>query len=269
MDIILEKEAIIRLSAFLGVFFVMGLWEVFSPRRPLNYDKGKRWVTNILLTAFNTALVRFTVAAIAVSAALKAETEGWGLFNQISLPLIVTVIAGVLVLDLLIYAQHLVFHRVPILWRLHRVHHTDLDFDVTTALRFHPIEIMLSMFIKAAAVIALGVPAEAVVIFEVLLNATAMFNHGNVKLPGPLDQFIRLVLVTPDMHRVHHSVHPGEFNRNFGFNLSVWDRLFRTYCAQPRDGHDLMLIGIKNFREPVDLSLPFLLVQPFRSFSEK
>ncbi len=269
MDAIMDHEAIIRLSVFLGIFAVMALWEMASPRRPLTRPKGERWLTNILLTAFNTALVRFAVPAIAVSAAVLAEAQGWGLFHWVAWPSLAVVITCVIALDFLIYVQHLVFHRVPVLWRLHRVHHTDLDFDVTTALRFHPIEIVLSLFIKAAAVIALGAPVEAIILFEVVLNATAMFNHGNIRLPLPVDAIVRLIMVTPDMHRVHHSVHAAEFNSNFGFNLSIWDRLLRTYRNQPADGHDDMVIGLNDFREPVDLALPFLLIQPFRNIPGK
>jgi len=269
MESLLELEAVIRLSAFLGMFGVMALWEVIAPRRELVRPKGERWVVNILMTAINTALVRFAVPAVAVSAALMAESRQWGLFHQLSLSPILTILACVIILDFLIYLQHLLFHRIPILWRLHRVHHTDLDFDVTTALRFHPIEIVLSLFIKAGAVIALGAPMEAIVLFEVLLNATAMFNHGNVRIPGGMDAVLRFVVVTPDMHRVHHSIRANETNSNFGFNLSCWDRIFGTYRAQPEDGHDDMTIGLKEFREPVDLALPFLLVQPFRNFGLK
>lgn len=269
MDTLMEQEAVIRLSVFLGVFILMAVWELLSPRRLLSRPKGERWITNVFLTAFNTVLVRFAIPAIAVSAAVLAEVEGWGVFHWISAPPVVAVIVCIVALDFLIYAQHLVFHRVSVLWRLHRVHHTDLDFDVTTALRFHPIEIILSLFIKAAAVVALGAPVEAIILFEVVLNATAMFNHGNVRLPVSLDALIRRVVVTPDMHRVHHSVHVREFNSNFGFNLSVWDRVFGTYRAQPEDGHDAMVIGLNEFRDPVDLALPFLLVQPFRSISGK
>jgi len=264
MDDKMEREAIIRLSVFLGMFAIMATWEIVFPRRPLSRPKGERWLANILLTAINTAMVRFTVPALATGAAVLVAERGWGLFHQIDLPSSVVVLASVVALDLLIYVQHLVFHRVPLLWRLHRVHHTDLDFDVTTAVRFHPIEIFLSLLIKAAAVIALGAPMEAIFLFEILLNATAMFNHGNVRLPRVVDSILRLLIVTPDMHRVHHSVHSAETNSNYGFNLSIWDRVFSTYRAQPVDGHETMVIGLKAYREPVDLSLPFLLIQPFR-----
>ncbi len=264
MDILLDQQAEIRLSVFLGLFAAMALWEVIAPKRVLIRPRGERWVTNILMTAINTAMVRFTVPVLATGSAFMAAEKGWGLLNLVSLPTWVDIAVAVIVLDLLIYFQHMVFHRVPVLWRLHRVHHTDLDFDVTTAVRFHPIEIFLSLLIKSAAVIALGAPAEAVVLFEILLNGTAMFNHGNVRLPKVLDILIRLLIVTPDMHRVHHSVIPSETDSNFGFNLSIWDRLFSTYRDQPAAGHQDMVIGLKEFREPVDLSLPFLLIQPFR-----
>jgi len=259
----MEQEATVRLSIFLGIFAIMAMWEMTSPRRILTRPKGERWFTNIFLTVINTVVVRFTIPAMTTGAAAVAAENGWGVFHQVSLPSTVIVFACVVVLDLLIYAQHLVFHRVPLLWRLHRVHHTDLDFDVTTAVRFHPIEIILSLFIKAAAVMALGAPVEAIFLFEILLNATAMFNHGNVRLPRAVDGFIRLLIVTPDMHRVHHSVHAPETNSNYGFNLSIWDRFFSTYRAQPVDGHDAMVIGLNEYRKPADLALPALLVQPF------
>ena len=261
--IIMEQEVTVRLSIFLGVFAIMAMWEMILPRRPLTRPKGERWLTNILLTVINTAMVRFAVPVMATGAAVLAAENGWGLFHHISLPSPVVVVACVVMLDLLIYIQHLVFHRVPLLWRLHRVHHTDLDFDVTTAVRFHPLEIILSLFIKAIAVLALGAPVEAIFIFEILLNATAMFNHGNVHLPRAVDGIIRLLIVTPDMHRVHHSVHATETNSNYGFNLSIWDRIFSTYRAQPVDGHDAMVIGLNEYRKPTDLALPALLIQPF------
>lgn len=267
MNALMDQQAEIRLSVFLGLFAIMALWEIMAPRRGLVRPKGERWVANILLTAINAAMVRFTVPVLTTGAAFMAAENEWGLLNQVSLPYPAAVIVSVIALDMLIYFQHLVFHRIPLLWRLHRVHHSDLDFDVTTAVRFHPIEIFLSLLIKAGAVIALGAPVEAIVLFEILLNATAMFNHGNVRLPKALDAVIRLLIVTPDMHRVHHSVRPNETNSNYGFNLSIWDRIFSTYRAQPVDGHDNMTIGLKEFREPADLSLPFLLIQPFRKIT--
>ena len=195
--------------------------------------------------------------------AALAQERGWGLFNNLELPAALAIVVSAIALDLLIYLQHVMFHAVPALWRLHRMHHADLDIDVTTGARFHPIEIVLSMLIKLAAVAVLGAPAVAVVIFEVLLNATAMFNHANLRLPEGVDRFLRLVVVTPDMHRVHHSIVPAETNSNFGFNLPWWDRLLGTYRAQPAAGHEAMTIGIEQFRTPKDLRLDRLLVQPF------
>ena len=202
--------------------------------------------------------------AIRGANALVAEAQGWGLFNALAAPWWVALVGSVIVLDLAIYLQHVLFHAVPALWRLHRVHHADLEFDVTTGLRFHPVEILLSMGIKLAVVVALGPPAVAVLIFEVVLNATAMFNHGNVRLPAYVDRVARWVVVTPDMHRVHHSVRPDETNSNFGFNLPWWDRLLGTYRAQPADGHEGMTIGIEQFRQARELWLDRMLIQPLR-----
>ena len=199
--------------------------------------------------AVDTLLVRILFPTTAVGLALLAEARGFGLFNVVALPAWVAVVASVVILDLAIYLQHVLFHAVPALWRLHRMHHADLEFDVTTGLRFHPIEILLSMLIKFAVVAALGAPALAVLIFEVLLNATSMFNHGNVRIPAGLDRVLRWLVVTPDMHRVHHSILSRETNSNFGFNLPWWDRLFGTYRAQPAAGHEAMTIGIEQFRD--------------------
>ncbi len=258
------SEAVIRLVAFLGVFFLMALWEIAAPRRPLTRPKGERWVINILITAINTMIARFLLPAIALSAAFLAEDNDWGILHMAGAPEAVALIASLLLLDLAIYIQHVVFHHVPVLWRLHRVHHFDLDFDVTTGLRFHPIEIILSLLIKAAVIIVLGADPLAVVLFEIILNASSMFNHGNVRMPKIMDDILRIVIVTPDMHRVHHSTVQTETDQNFGFFLSVWDRVFRTYQAQPKAGHMDMEIGQSLIRDPRQLSLPALLVQPFR-----
>jgi sterol desaturase/sphingolipid hydroxylase (fatty acid hydroxylase superfamily) len=213
----------------------------------------------------NTVALRLLFPAAAVGAALLAEAHGLGLFQVINAPGVVAVLVSVIVLDLVIYLQHRLFHAVPLLWRLHRVHHADLEFDVTTGVRFHPLEIILSMFIKIGAVAALGAPAVAVLVFEVLLNATTMFNHANIKVPQPLDRFVRLVVVTPDMHRVHHSVRREETGSNFGFSLPWWDWVFRTYRDQPADGHDRMIMGIESFRDPGELQLARMLLQPVRA----
>lgn len=260
----LDGEPIIRLAFFGGVFALMALWEVLAPRRRPSQPRWVRWINNLGIVVLNTALLRVVFPTAAVGAALAAEAEGWGLFNVVDLPFTVKVVLAVTLLDLAIYLQHVLVHAVPVLWRLHRMHHADLDYDVTTGLRFHPLEILLSMGLKLVVVSVLGAPAVAVLVFEVLLNATAMFNHGNVRLPAGIDRVLRWMVVTPDMHRVHHSVIPAETNSNFGFNLPWWDRLFRTYRAQPADGHDGMTIGLEQFRERRDLWLHRLLLQPFR-----
>ena len=261
----LEHEKLIRLGAFFGVFAVMAIWELLAPRRALTVSKTVRWVSNLGLVALNTVLLRLVFPTAAVGAALLAEQRGWGLLHQVELPYWLAVVAAVVALDLAIYLQHVMFHAVPALWRLHRVHHADLDFDLTTGARFHPIEIGLSMLIKLAMVVLLGAPALAVLVFEVLLNATAMFNHSNVRLPAGLDGILRWLVVTPDMHRVHHSVEDDETNSNFGFNLPWWDRLLGTYRAQPRAGHEGMTLGIRGYRDPREVDrLPGMLALPFR-----
>jgi len=263
-DILFAYEPYIRLAAFGGVFIVMAAWEFVVPRRTQAIGRGWRWPNNLGVVAVNTLLVRIVFPTTAVGLALLAEARSFGLFNVIALPAWVGVLASVVILDLAIYLQHVLFHAVPALWRLHRMHHADLEFDVSTGLRFHPIEILLSMLIKFAVVAALGAPALSVLIFEVLLNATSMFNHANVRIPLGLDRALRWLVVTPDMHRVHHSILARETNSNFGFNLPWWDRLFGTYRAQPAAGHEAMTIGIEQFRDSRELGLDRMLVQPFR-----
>jgi sterol desaturase/sphingolipid hydroxylase (fatty acid hydroxylase superfamily) len=263
-DAVLEYEPYIRLAAFCGVFALMAIWEVILPRRKQTIGRGWRWPNNLGVVAVDTLLVRVLFPTTAVGAALAAEAHGFGLFGVVPLPAWIGVVASVIILDLAIYFQHVLFHAVPVLWRLHRMHHADLDIDVTTGLRFHPIEILLSMVIKLAVVIALGAPALAVLLFEVLLNATSVFNHSNVRIPEGLDGVVRWFVVTPDMHRVHHSIVARETNSNFGFNLPWWDRLFGTYRAQPAAGHEAMTIGIEQFRNPRELGLDRMLLQPFR-----
>ncbi len=260
---ILENEPFIRMGFFAGVLALVAASEAVAPRRERALSRWRRWPGNLGIVALNSVVLRLLFPAAAVGMALLAEERGWGLLHAVQLPYAVAVIASVVALDLAIYLQHVLFHAVPALWRLHRMHHTDLDFDVTTGARFHPIEILLSMLIKLAAIAALGAPAAAVVIFEVLLNVTAMFNHGNLRLPLALDHYLRWFVVTPDMHRVHHSVEPAEANSNFGFSLPWWDRLLGTYRAQPAAGHDGMTIGIAQFRAPRDLRLDRMLAQPF------
>lgn len=241
---LLATEPQLRLIVFLGVLVAMALWELAAPRRRREIPRVIRWTNNLGLVVIDTIVLRLSFPILAVGLAVIAQDSGWGLFNIIDAPGWVAVIVSIVVLDLVIYLQHVMFHAVPALWRLHRMHHADLEFDVTTGLRFHPVEILLSMGIKLAVVAALGPPAVAVLIFEVLLNATAMFNHSNIRLPMLVDRFLRLIVVTPDMHRVHHSIIPEETNSNFGFNLPWWDRLLGTYKAQPKAGHEGMTIGI-------------------------
>lgn len=262
---ILMHEGGLRLGCFLGIFALVAIAETRIPRRPPRIGKRTRWTNNLLLVAFNTLAIRLIFPAAAVGAAVLADERGWGLFHVLTIPSELAVPLSVVLLDLAIYLQHVMFHAVPLFWRLHRVHHADLDYDVTTGARFHPIEIILSMVIKYAVLFLLGAPVVAVIAFEVLLNATAMFNHGNLRLPKGLDAILRLVVVTPDMHRVHHSTAPDETNSNFGFNLPWWDRLFGTYRAQPRDGHQGMNIGIEGYRDPSQVQrLGGMLLLPFR-----
>jgi sterol desaturase/sphingolipid hydroxylase (fatty acid hydroxylase superfamily) len=266
---VLPSEPYIRLGAFLGIFALMALWEFAAPRRARSVSRWVRWPNNLAITAINTVLVRVIFPTAAVGLALLAEARGWGLLNAVALPSWLKVAAAVVALDLVIYLQHVMLHAVPAFWRLHRMHHADLDFDVTTGARFHPVEILLSMLIKLAVVAALGAPPLAVLIFEVLLNATSMFNHSNVKMPKALDRVLRWLVVTPEMHRVHHSILPHETNSNFGFNAPWWDRLFGTYRAQPEAGHERMTIGISQFREPRELWLDRLLLQPLRGKADR
>ena len=266
-DTILAVEPLIRMGAFAGVLALMALWELLAPRRPQAIGRRVRWTNNLGVVVVDTLIVRFLFPTAAVGIALLGENRGWGLFNNLALPSWIEIVAAVVLLDLVIYLQHVLFHAVPALWRLHRVHHADLEFDVTTGVRFHPVEIVLSMLIKLGAVAALGAPAAGVLLFEVLLNASSMFEHGNVRLPERLDRALRWVVVTPEMHRVHHSVVPRETNSNFGFNLSWWDRLFGTYRPQPTAGHEAMTIGIEAFRDPSELRLDRMLLQPLRGGS--
>lgn len=258
------NEVPIRLGFFFGIFAVMALWELAAPRRRLSQPKGVRWANNIGLVVFNSFLVRLVFPLAAVGMAVFAREQGWGVLNYFAVPHWPAVLAAVIVLDFFIWLQHVMVHAVPALWRLHRMHHADLDFDVTTGARFHPLEILLSMLIKFAVIAVLGPPVLAVIVFEVLLNATSMFNHSNVRIPAGVDRVLRLFVVTPDMHRVHHSVEDDETNSNFGFNLPWWDRLFGTYRAQPRAGHEGMTIGIRTFREGKWCSwLTGMLAMPF------
>jgi sterol desaturase/sphingolipid hydroxylase (fatty acid hydroxylase superfamily) len=258
------SEVTIRVGAALGVFAVMALWELLAPRRAWRVGRAPRWPGNLGILLLDAALVRLLFPVAAVGVAVIAAQRGWGLLNIAPWPPVLEGVLGFLALDLTIYAQHVAFHKIPLLWRLHRMHHADLDIDVTTGLRFHPIEVLLSMLLKMAVVVLIGVPALAVIAFEVVLNATSMFNHSNAAMPLWLDRIVRLLMVTPDMHRVHHSVLRRETDSNFGFNLPWWDRLFGTYRAEPEAGHQAMTIGLPVFRDPGELRLDRLVTQPFR-----
>ena len=262
-ETLLSNEAVIRLGIFFGVFALMAAWEIAAPRRALAQSKAVRWYANLGIVALNTVIARIVFPLAPVAVAIVAAERGWGVFNIADVPPGLAIVASVVILDFAIYLQHVMVHAVPVLWRLHRMHHADLDFDVTTGARFHPVEILLSIAIKVVVIVLIGAPSPAVVVFEVLLNATAMFNHSNVALPLSLDRILRLFVVTPDMHRVHHSELPHETNSNFGFNLPWWDRLFGTYRDQPEKGHEGMTIGIDLFRGPGELHLHKMLTQPF------
>jgi sterol desaturase/sphingolipid hydroxylase (fatty acid hydroxylase superfamily) len=268
-EFLLGHEVTIRLGSFAAILASMAALEAVWPRRVRTVGRWTRWPANVAIAALNAALVRLILPVTAAGVALAGERLGGGLLPWLGLPPWAAFIAALLLLDLAIYLQHVMFHAVPVLWRLHRMHHADIDFDVTTGSRFHPVEILLSMLIKLAVIVAIGAPAAAVVVFEIMLNATAMFNHANLRLPLPFDRVLRWIVVTPDMHRVHHSIRPDETNRNFGFNLPWWDRLFGTYRAQPRDGHDGMRIGLPAFRTARDLRLDQLLLQPLRALAAR
>lgn len=263
-DTVLPYEPYVRLGVSVGVFVLVAGLELMGPRRHQPAGRAARWPGNLGIVVLDTILVRVVFPVTGVGLALLAEARGWGLFNLAALPNWIAVAASVVLLDLAIYLQHVLFHAVPALWRLHRMHHADLAFDVTTGLRFHPVEILLSMLIKLTVIAALGAPALSVLIFEVLLNATSMFSHGNIRIPERFDRVLRWLVVTPDMHRVHHSILPRETNSNFGFNLPWWDRLFGTYRPKPAAGHEAMTIGIEQFRDWRELRLDRMLLQPFR-----
>ena len=262
---VLANETAIRLGFFVGMLALIGAWEIVAPRRALTLSKAQRWPGNLGLVALNTVLLRLIFPLAGAGMAAFCAENGWGILNHFQVPAILAVPLAVIALDFVIWLQHVMVHAVPLFWRLHRVHHADPDYDVTTGARFHPLEIVLSMLIKFATIVVLGPPVVAVVIFEVLLNATAMFNHGNIGLPATLDRVLRRVLVTPDMHRVHHSIEDDETNSNFGFNLPWWDRLFGTYRDQPRAGQLGMVIGIRDHADPREVArLDGMLLLPFR-----
>lgn len=268
-ETMLQNEQEIRMAFFLGVLVIMAIWEFITPKRRREIPRLIRWTNNIGIVMLDALVVRLTFPILAVSLAFLAQEKGWGLFNIFEAPPMLSLIVSFLALDLIIYLQHVAFHYVPWLWHLHRMHHTDTEIDVSTGLRFHPLEIIISMIIKCSAVIMLGAPPISILIFEVALNVTAMFSHSNIHIAGAIDRVLRLFFVTPDMHRVHHSVHMKETNSNFGFNLPWWDRIFGTYIAQPKDGHKGMDIGLNIFRNKREAWIDRLLTQPFRSHKKK
>jgi sterol desaturase/sphingolipid hydroxylase (fatty acid hydroxylase superfamily) len=258
----MEQENTIRLISFVLIFILLALWEVLMPRRTLTTSKKWRWFNNLSIIAINPVIIHLVFPVFAVEMAHTAQANGWGLLNYIDIPNPIALGVGFVVLDLVIYLQHVMFHAVPLLWRLHMVHHADLDVDLTTGLRFHPIEIVLSLVLKFVVIVALGPPVAAVLTFEIVLNGMAMFNHGNITIPTTPEKWLRRFVVTPDMHRVHHSVIIRETNSNYGFNLSVWDRLFGTYWNQPQKGHTEMVVGLSQFRDEKKLTLPWLFILP-------
>lgn len=260
----MSNESTVRLLSFLTVFSVVALAEIFFPRRPLSVSKWQRWYVNVSIMVLDTLMMRLAIPILPVAISELASRQGWGVLNQLSLPLWIRVVLAFVFFDAVIYLQHRAFHRISFFWRLHRVHHTDLDLDVTSGNRFHPLEIIISICIKLVLVVLSGAPLLAVLLFEIILNASSLFNHGNIALPSAVDRRLRLILVTPDMHRVHHSVIPGETDSNFSFNFPWWDRLLGTYRDQPSAGHDAMQIGLKEFRSAGQLGLLYLLVLPFK-----
>ncbi|SHE95270.1 Sterol desaturase/sphingolipid hydroxylase, fatty acid hydroxylase superfamily [Litoreibacter ascidiaceicola] len=263
----MENEALIRLAVFAGLFMLFAALESVVPRRDRTQTRKARWTTNWAIIIIDTVTLRalaIFLPLLAVGAAYDAANNGWGFFNAVEWPAWLEVTLAILILDFAIWAQHLITHKVPLLWRLHQVHHADVDIDVTTAIRFHPVEIALSMLLKIGLVYLMGPAGVAVILFEIILNGTAMFNHANIKLPLWLDAIMRTVLVTPDMHRVHHSVHRTEHDSNYGFSLSIWDRMFRTYIAQPSEGHDEMKIGLR-WQDDRPSKLTWSLALPFRN----
>ena len=259
----MNNEIAVRIGFFFGILAIIAVWELIAPRRTLTTSKPIRWRDNLSIVFIDSLLVRVVLPIAPVGLALLLQERNWGLLHVLNMPYWATVVIGIIVLDLVIYLQHLMFHAVPLLWRLHMMHHADLDIDTTTGLRFHPLEILISMGIKLSAVMVIGPPVLTVIVFEIILNAMAMFNHGNIYLPGKLDRILRWFVVTPDMHRVHHSVTIRETNSNFGFNLSWWDRLFGTYRPQPIAGHNGMTIGLSQFRDAKQLTLLWMLALPF------
>ena len=242
------SDTILRLTFFLSILFILIIAEIFLPKKNRIHKRKDRWITNGLITLINTAsvnIVHIAIPLIAIVAAIDVSNGKMGLFNIINFPIWIEIILTVIILDFIIWGQHLLSHKIPFVWRFHRMHHTDRDLDVTTAVRFHPFEIIFSMFIKITSIYILGASAIAVIIFEIMLNGMAMFNHANLRIPFRIENVLRKFIVTPDLHRIHHSIYIDEHNKNFGFSLSIWDKIFKCYLDQPRDGHKDMKLGLK------------------------
>ena len=262
-ELIFDYESYIRLGSFIGLFALLTIWEISTPKRELLELRRFRWISNIGLIIISSLLVRFILPTAAVGIALHVEQENWGFLNHYDLPFALQFLLAFILMDLAIYFQHVMFHALPLFWRFHRVHHTDLDCDITTGLRFHPFEIVISILFKFLVIATIGAPVVAVVIFEITLNAASMFTHSNIKIPSTLERIVRWFIVTPDMHRIHHSIEENETNSNFGFFMSIWDRLLGTYTKEPEGGHTNMKIGLRNFREPKWQNLRWLIYLPF------
>ena len=262
-------ETIIRLSAAVGIFSIMIVWEYLSPRRKHQINRQQRWPINLGLAAFNMLLMRLTIGSLAYLSAVYASEQSFGLLNRLPLPEWMSIIATLLLLDFAIYCQHIVMHKYPPLWRLHQVHHTDLEFDATTAVRFHPMEIIVSMLYKTVCIVLLGANPWAVIAFEIILNGAATFNHSNIDMPPAMDKNLRRLIITPDMHRIHHSTIPAETDSNYGFSISCWDRLCKTYRAEPKEPQTTMAIGLTAFRSQQELTFMQLLALPFKSLRRR
>ena len=242
------SDTILRLTFFLSILIILIVAEILLPKKKRIHNRKDRWITNGLITLINTAsvnIVHIAIPLIAIVAAIDVSNVKMGLFNIINFPIWIEIILTVIILDFIIWGQHLLSHKIPFVWRFHRMHHTDRDLDVTTAVRFHPFEIIFSMFIKITSIYILGASAIAVIIFEIMLNGMAMFNHANLRIPFRIENILRKFIVTPDLHRIHHSIYIDEHNKNFGFSLSIWDKIFKCYLDQPRDGHKDMKLGLK------------------------
>ena len=259
----MNSQLLIRMAGFLGVLTLMALWEVGAPRRSFSMPRGPRWFVNITVVVLDSVIVRLLFAAGTVGMAMVAIERNWGILNQLSWPIWLNILLTVVALDFVLYLQHVMFHAIPLLWRFHMMHHADLDCDVTTGVRFHPVEVVLSMVIKLGAVLLLGAAPVGVLVFEIVLNATSMFNHSNIWMPVVVDRALRWMIVTPDMHRIHHSVLPQETNSNFGFNLPWWDRLLGSYREDPVRSHTIMSLGLEQYRDPRGLTLRHILTLPF------